>query len=281
MPRIKKIEDLPDVQNETNHKEDFRLQKRINKVGIRRVMLPCNVERKDGSFNSSVADVSVYSDLNKHNKGVNMSRFRIILEDVFVNKSVNLRTAIKNTLAEVKKKLESDDAYLKVSFDYFLTKIAPVSKIPSLQNYRCTLEGKLVNGVERYFMTVIVPYTSLCPCSKKISDYNAHNQRSFGKVVVELIDGGEICWIEDIVELVEKCGAAPIINILKRTDEAYQTELMYENPVFVEDMARKIAVKLDEWLDKKIKDYLFIATHEESIHTHDAISVINAGRELK
>ncbi len=281
MPRVKEITELPDVQNEINH-NDISIQRRINKVGIRQVLLPCRVERKDGTFNDCIADVSVYSDLNKYNKGVNMSRFRIILEEVFVSKDVNLRTAIRDTLQTVKTRLESSDAYLKVSFDYFLTRLAPITKIPSLQNYRCWMEGRLVDGRERYFLSVTVPYTSLCPCSKKISDYNAHNQRSYGTVIVELKDNvNETCWIEDIIELIEKSGAAPIINILKRPDEKYQTELMYENPVFVEDMARKMAVLLEKWLDIKILDYLFIANHEESIHTHNAVSVINAGRELK
>jgi len=281
MPKIKQAKDLPDVQNESNG-HDLTNQKRINKVGIRQVLLPCRVERKEGTFNDCVADISVYSDLNKYTKGVNMSRFRIILEDVFVNKNVNLRIAIRDTLKAVKEKLESRDAFLKVSFDYFLTRYAPATKIPSLQNYRCWFEGRLIDGKERYFLSVTVPYTSLCPCSKKISEYNAHNQRSFGEVIVELKDNvNETCWIEDIIELVEKSGAAPIINILKRPDEAFQTELMYENPVFVEDMARKVSALLDKWMDTKILDYLFIANHEESIHMHNAVSVISAGRELK
>lgn len=276
MPEAKTAAELPDVQNDVN----TFAPKRINKVGINKVLLPCKVEKKDGTFNDCIADISVYSDLNKYTKGVNMSRFRIILEEVFVSKSINLRSAIRDALKQVKERLEARDAYLKVNFDYFLTRYAPVTKIPSLQNYRCTLEGRLIDGVERYYMTVKVPYTSLCPCSKKISKYNAHNQRSTGIVTVELING-EVCWIEDIIDLVEATGAAPIINILKRPDEKWQTEQMFENPVFVEDMARKMAVLLDELLDKKIKDYVFIAEHHESIHMHDAISVISAGREMK
>ena len=189
----------------------------------------------------------------------------------------NIENIIK---AEVKEKLVAENAWLKVKFEYFLNRFAPVSKIPSLQSYECVLEGRLINGISRYFLTVVVPYTSLCPCSKEISQYNAHNQRSFGHVTVELIED-QMCWIEDIVDMMEKTGSAPIINILKRPDEKWQTELMYENPVFVEDMARKVASFLDSWLDVKIKDYVFIANHEESIHLHTACSVINAGRELK
>ena len=276
MPEAKQSHEIPDIQNQ---KDGFP-KKYINKVGIREVRLPVSIGRKDGTFNESVAEMSVYSDLNEETKGVNMSRYRIILEDNFVQKKLYLKDAVRNTMAEVKEKLVAENAWLKVKFEYFLTRFAPVSKIPSLQSYECVLEGRLINGISRYFLTVVVPYTSLCPCSKEISQYNAHNQRSFGHVTVELIED-QMCWIEDIVDMMEKTGSAPIINILKRPDEKWQTELMYENPVFVEDMARKVASFLDSWLDVKIKDYVFIANHEESIHLHTACSVINAGRELK
>ena len=275
MPEAKLATELPDMQN----RKDGFTHRKINKVGIRDVMLPCKILRKDGSFNESTATISVYSDLNEETKGVNMSRYRIILEDTFVGQGLYLKLAVRKALQTVKEQLKADNAWLKVKFDYFLTRLAPVSKIPSLQNYECTLEGRLIDGQERYYLTVAVPYTSLCPCSKEMSQYNAHNQRSFGDVTVELVEA-EMCWIEDIVELVEKMGSAPIINILKRPDEKWQTELMYENPVFVEDMARKVATALDEWLDKKINDYVFVANHEESIHLHTACSVINAGRKL-
>ena len=276
MPEAKLADELPDIQNQT---EGFP-RRWINKVGIRNVLLPCKILRKNGTTNEVAAKLSVYSDLNEETKGVNMSRYRIILEKAFVDKELDLKSGTREILHEVREKLKAKNAYLKIKFDYFLTQLAPVSKIPSLQNYHCILEGRLIDGTERYFLTVTVPYTSLCPCSKEISKYNAHNQRSFGDVTVELMED-KMCWIEDIVELMGKTGSAPIINILKRPDEKWQTELMFENPVFVEDMARKVAALLDEWLDKKIKDYVFVANHEESIHTHTACSVINAGRELK
>jgi GTP cyclohydrolase I len=276
MPEAKHVSELPDIQNMT---EGFP-RKYINKVGINKVMLPVRVQRKDGTYNESTAKISVYSDLNQETKGVNMSRYRILLEDVFIHKNLNLKDAVRDTMREVRELLKAENAYLKVSFDYFLEKKAPVTKLTSLQNYKCSLEGRLINGVDKYYLKVVTPYTSLCPCSKEISAYNAHNQRSFGEVTVELMEDADLCWIEDIVDLIESTGAAPIINVLKRPDEKWQTELMYENPVFVEDMARKVSEKLDEWLDNKILDYVFVTNHEESIHTHDACAVISAGRQL-
>jgi len=275
MPEAKLASELPDIQNTT---EGF-IKRKINKVGVRKVELPISIITKDGKLNYSTASISAYSDLNEENKGVNMSRFRILLEESFMNKGLYLKEAIRDALRELKIRLSSNNAYIKVKFDYFTTKLAPVSKTPSHSITKCILEGKLVNGAERYFLTADVWYTSLCPCSKEISRYNAHNQPSIGTITVELIED-QMCWIEDLIELVESCGSAPIINILKRNDEKWQTELMYENPVFVEDMARKIAEKLDVWLDKNIKDYSFIANHYESIHQSVATSVITAGRDL-
>lgn len=275
MPEAKLSSELPDIQNTT----DGFSRRKINKVGVRKVELPISIITKDGGLNHSTASISAYSDLNEENKGVNMSRFRILLEESFMNKGLHLRDAIRDALHELRDRLESNNAYIKVKFDYFTKKLAPVSKTPSHTITKCILEGKLVDGVEKYFLTADVWYTSLCPCSKEISNYNAHNQPSVGTITVQLVDD-KMCWIEDLIEVVESTGSAPIINILKRNDEKWQTELMYENPVFVEDMARGIADKLDKWLDVTIQDYTFIANHYESIHQSVATSVINAGRNL-
>lgn len=275
MPEAKLSSELPDIQNTT----DGFIKRKINKVGVRKVELPISIVTKSGTVNYSTASISAYSDLNEYNKGVNMSRFRILLEETFMNKGLHLKEAIRASLYELKTRLNSDNAYIKVKFDYFTQKLAPVSKTPSHSITKCILEGKLINGVTKYFLTADVWYTSLCPCSKEISNYSAHNQPSIGTITVELVED-EMCWIEDLIEIVETSGSAPIINILKRNDEKWQTELMYENPVFVEDMARKVAEKLDTLLDKNIKDYSFIANHYESIHQSVATSVITAGRQL-
>lgn len=280
MPTAKKREDLPDIQESL---EGFP-QKAIKKVGIRKVRLPIGVQRKDGSINQTTAEISIYTDLNDKVKGANMSRYRIVLEELAANKDLLMHEFVRTLMTETASRLGTINSYVKIKFDYFLVKEAPVSETPSHMNYECTIEGTSNmflsshrNG--RLYLTVQVPYTSLCPCSKKIAKYGAHNQRSFADVKVELIEG-KTCWIEELVELVESVASSPIRNALKREDESWQTELMYEQPMFVEDMIRAIAVKLDEKIDDNISDYSAVVNHEESIHLHNAVAVITAGREL-
>lgn len=280
MPTLKRREDLPDIQESL---EGFP-QKAIKKVGIRKVRLPIGVQRKDGSINQTTAEISIYTDLNDKVKGANMSRYRIVLEELAANKDLLMHEFVRTLMTETASRLGTMNSYVKIKFDYFLVKEAPVSKTPSHMNYECTIEGTsdMLSSSHRrgrLYLTVQVPYTSLCPCSKKIAKYGAHNQRSFADVKVELIEG-KTCWIEELVELVEGVASSPIRNALKREDESWQTELMYEQPMFVEDMIRAIAVKLDEKIDNNIGDYSAVVNHEESIHLHNAVAVICAGREL-
>jgi GTP cyclohydrolase I len=276
MPRIKTNADIPDIQNTL----DGFPKKYIPKVGSRDATVPIKIIRKDGSINQCTGKMSMYTDLTPEVKGTNMSRYRILIEEVLQKDEYYIHEVVPHLLRECKTRLKSDNAYVKIKFDYFLKRKAPVSGIESHMDYRGNMEGRLVNGVERLYLTVDVMYASLCPCSKEISDYGAHNQRSVANVTVELDETKGILWIEDIIDMVERSASAPIINALKRVDEAYQTELMYENPVFVEDMVRKVAVELDKELDNRIKDYNVVVNHYESIHTSVAVAVINAGREL-
>ena len=277
MPRIKTNSDIPDIQNTT----DGFPNKYIPKVGTRDATVPIKIIRKDGTVNQSSGKLSMYTDLTPETKGTNMSRYRILIEEALSQEKYYIHDVIRYMLRECKERLKSNNAYTKIKFDYFLRRQAPVSKTESWMDYRGSMEGRLVDGKERLYLTVSVMYASLCPCSKEISDYGAHNQRSVADVTVELDESKGIMWIEDIVDIVERCASAPIINALKRVDEAYQTELMYENPVFVEDMVRKVAVLLDAELDNRIVDYNVVVNHYESIHTAVAVAVINAGRELK
>lgn len=264
---------LPDMQSST----DGFPKKEIQKVGIRNVQLPIKILRKDNSFNTSTAIISVYSTLNEKVKGTNMSRYREILEETFVG-SIHLRDSIRQALDSVRDRLNADNAWLKVKFDYFLLKSAPVTRLKSHMNYKCVLEGRLINSVEKFYLTVEVPYTSCCPCSKELSEYGAHNQRSFASITVELHDE-KIMWIEDIIQIVEKNASAPILNLLKREDEKWQTEAMYEKPMFVEDMARFIDVDLQVLIEQKmINDYVIVINHEESIHLHNAVAVMVCGK---
>lgn len=277
MPRIKLKADLPDIQES----KDGFIKKHIKKVGIMNTLVPLKVQRKDGSVNVSSATIDIYSDLNKETKGVNMSRYRIIIEEMLIDKELVLGDLVRELLNEVAKRLKASDAYVKIKFPYHTVKVAPASGVKSHMDYVCSLEGKLVNGKHEIFLTVTVPYTSCCPCSKEISDYGAHNQRSFADVTVQVDEKQGVFWIEDIIDIVESEASAPIINSLKREDEAFQTEKMYERPRFVEDMVRNISHRLDKELDKRIADYAVVTRHEESIHTHDAVAIITAGRGLQ
>jgi len=281
MPKIKDIKNLPDIQSNV---EGFP-KKAIKKVGIRDIRVPIKVLRKDGSINETTSEVSIYSNLTSKVKGANMSRYRILVEEYLINKNLNLREYLRELLKATREKLDATDSYVKIKFDYFLINDAPASHIKSYIDYKCCIEGKqqVIDDkvIDKFYLIVKVPYTSLCPCSKEISDYGAHNQRSYATVTVELIED-KITWIEDLVRCIEGCASAPIINGLKRVDEAFQTELMYENPRFVEDMVRQISEKFDKtFLDKTIKDYSIICEHIESIHTHTAVAVITAGRNLQ
>lgn len=281
MPRIKTNSDIPDIQNTI---EGFP-KLYIPKVGSRNIVVPMEIIRRDGTVNPTKAIISLYTDLTPEVKGTNMSRYRILVEEAIANKTHRIDELIGYILDECQTRLKSNNAYVKIKFDYFVTKEAPVSKVKSHMDYQGSFEGRLIDGQKHYYMHANVLYASLCPCSKEISDYGAHNQQSYADVTVELnkenIASDNRFWFEELIEAVEQSCSAPIVNALKRVDEAYQTELMYENPVFVEDMVRKVAEKLNKDLDQRIKDYLVIVNHLESIHSSIAVAVTNAGRNLK
>ena len=277
MPVKKHRHELPDVQERTS---GFP-KKYIKKVGIRQVKVPLKVQRKDGTINICSADISMYSSLKKEEKGTNMSRYRILIEEYLINKDLVLHDFIHELLQATRIKLKQDNAYVKIQFPYYFIQKSPVSDISSYMDINVAFEGELVSDKVELTLTVRVPYTSCCPCSKEISLHGAHNQRSFAEVKVTLNEKNGILWIEDIYDLVTKLASAPIINGLKREDEKWQTELMFEQPRFVEDMVRLIGEQLDKELDKRITDYVIVCNHEESIHTHDATAILTAGRILK
>jgi GTP cyclohydrolase I len=280
MPRKKTNDEIPDIQNTI----DGFPKKYIPKVGSRNIVVPMEIVRKDGTINPTKAIISMYTDLTPEVKGTNMSRYRILVEEVLANKTHRIDEVMDLLLDKCQTRLKSQNAYIKIKFDYFTIKEAPVSKVKSHMDYKGSFEGRLVNGEKKFYLHANVLYASLCPCSKEISDYGAHNQQSYADVTVELTDiknRDNLYWFEDLVKAVEDSCSAPIVNALKRVDEAYQTELMYENPVFVEDMVRKVGEVLDKDIDKRIKDYLVVVNHYESIHSSTAVSVINAGRDLR
>lgn len=256
---------IKDVQNQ----EDLR-NIPIQKVGVKDVEFPLKIERK--SKNNKAELETVYAkakmsvSLPSRFKGTHMSRFIEVLNHY--QKESLLSTDIENVLFDMKKKLNAKSAYLKFSFKYFIKKQAPVSKLESFMCYDCAFEGEVEeNGEYKFYLIVSVPVTTLCPCSKEISEYGAHNQRAIIKVKISYKNDEHI-WIEDLIDTVEDCASSKIYPLLKREDEKFVTEHAYENPRFVEDILRDVVAKLNK--NKKITFYEVEAEAFESIHNHNA-----------
>ncbi len=238
----------------------------IQKVGVKDVEVPLCVQRKnaDNQIVSAKARLSVT--LPHNYKGTHMSRFIEILTE-WGNKNL-LGIDIKGCLIEMIKKLEAKKAEAKFEFKYFIEKIAPVSKKKSLMGYDCSFKGVYKNSGEyKFILGVKVPVTTLCPCSKEISDYGAHNQRAIVSVNISY-DEDNIIWLEDLVDLVESCASSPVYPLLKRQDEKYVTEKAYDNPKFVEDVLRDVVLKFRE--NDSIKWFEVDIESIESIHNHSA-----------
>jgi len=212
-----------------------------------------------GTFNM---DVRLPAD----QKGTHMSRFVALLEE---NRAPLDLAAFRALVDDMLVRLEADAGRIEVSFPYFITKTAPVSGVQSLLDYEVTLVAEARDGQTRMFMTALVPVTSLCPCSKKISQYGAHNQRSHITMRVEL--AGDLD-VEALVRMAEEEASCELWGLLKRPDEKFVTERAYENPKFVEDLVRDIAMRLNA--DDRIVAYTLEAENFESIHNHSAYAVI-------
>jgi len=184
--------------------------------------------------------------------------------------------SFKVMLDEMVAKLEAEEGLIEMSFPYFIDKAAPVSGVRSLMDYEVTFFAQILGGQRSFAMKVLVPVTSLCPCSKKISDYGAHNQRSHVTVTAHT---GEFVWIEEIVDLVEKQASSELYGLLKRPDEKHVTERAYDNPKFVEDMVRDVAATLNR--DKRISRYVVESENFESIHNHSAYALIERDKSSR
>ena len=256
---------IKDVQNE----KDLR-NIPIQKVGVKDVEIPLRIERKTQD-NTPLTEV-VYAkakmsvSLPSHYKGTHMSRFIEILNDC--QNEALVSTDIEQVLYNMKKKLDAKDAYLKFSFKYFLKKQAPISKLESLMCYDCAFEGEIdeENNYKFYLITK-VPITTLCPCSKEISEFGAHNQRAMLTIKVSYENDKHI-WLEDLIEMAQSCASCEIYPLLKREDEKFVTESAYKNPKFVEDVIRDIVSKLNE--NEIINFYEVEMEAFESIHAHNA-----------
>ena len=245
----------------------------INKVGIKSIRHPVIVKDKSGGEQSTVAVFDMYVHLPHNFKGTHMSRF---VEIINTNEHAISIESFESILREMVKRLEADSGYVEMRFPYFVNKAAPISGVKSLLDYDVTFIGEIKNGQFDITVKVLVPVTSLCPCSKKISDYGAHNQRSHVTVTALIND---FIWIEDIITLVEKQASCELYGLLKRPDEKFVTERAYDNPKFVEDMVRDVAAQLNA--EKRIDKYIVESENFESIHNHSAYALIENDKRKK
>ena len=259
---------IPDVQNSIDTR---RLA--INKVGIKDIRHPVRVRDRDGGEQHTIATFNMYVNLPHNFKGTHMSRFVEILNIPGREISVD---SFKDMLAEMTERLEAEAGHIEMTFIYFVNKAAPISGVQSLMDYEVTFIGEIRHGQPAMNLKVVVPVTSLCPCSKKISKYGAHNQRSH--VTINARINGFI-WIEDLIDLAEREASCELYGLLKRPDEKYVTERAYENPKFVEDMVRDIAAQLNQ--DERIAAYAVESENFESIHNHSAYAMIEHDKEAE
>lgn len=242
----------------------------IQKVGIKNLELPLTIQRKNESNQVVNASARVSVSLPKHYKGTHMSRFVEVLSE-WKNKNL-LGVDIKGCLATIIKKLNAQSGELEFNFKYFIDKKSPVTKLSSPMSYDCSFEGSLSNLGKKdesykFILGVKVPLTTLCPCSKEISECGAHNQRAVVSVKVSYDESNHI-WIEDLIKSIEKHGSSEIYPLLKRPDEKYVTEKAYKNPKFVEDILRDVVLELRN--NDIIESFEVECEAFESIHNHSA-----------
>ena len=255
---------MKDTQNQLDYRNIP-----IDKVGIKNLRYPITVrDRRDGSQNT-VATINMYVDLPHEYKGTHMSRFVEMLH--LLQPEVSLQK-FSEILEDMKKHLNAASAHIEVTFPYFIEKKAPVSASPGLMDYTCRILGTSdPSGKIDLVSEVIVPISSVCPCSLEISDHGAHNQRGEVQLATRF---KKFIWMEDMIDLVEAAASTDVYSVLKRVDEKRITETAFSNPKFVEDIVRDIAKKLEE--DDNITWFSVSAENFESIHNHSAYAHITS-----
>jgi len=254
---------LPDTQNTTDVRNIV-----INEVGIKDILHPINFINRDHESLPSVANFTMTVRLPENVKGTHMSRFVEVLNEKECAFSVQTFMNLVQTMAD---KLNSNSSHIIVDFPFFRKKSAPSSGVESLLDYHATLSGKIIDGKPDLSVKVVVPVTSLCPCSKSISKYGAHNQRSHITIEAKASAGSDL-YLEDLIDLAEQKASSELYAVLKREDEKVVTERAYDNPAFVEDIVRDIAVELNN--NEKIDYYCLESENFESIHNHSAYAMI-------
>jgi GTP cyclohydrolase I len=253
-----------DIQNQ----KDFR-NIDIKKVGVKNIKYPIVVLDRALGTQPVNATINMYVNLPHHFKGTHMSRFVEVLNEF--KGQISIKT-FQTILEKIRQKLHAQAAHMEIEFPYFLEKSAPVSKAKSLMEYHCLFAGENADDQTDFLVGVIVPVTTVCPCSREISKFGAHNQRSIVTVKVRF---KKFFWIEDMIKIVEESASGEVYSLLKRVDEKYVTEKSYENPKFVEDVVRTIAVKLNS--DDNFIWYSIEAENFESIHNHSAYAYVEKG----
>jgi GTP cyclohydrolase I len=256
-----RVHAIPDVQSSPDTR-----QLAIDRVGIKAIRHPARVRDKTGGLQHTVALFNMYVHLPHNFKGTHMSRFVEILNGHEREISVE---SFESILREMVRRLDAECGRIEMTFPYFINKAAPVTGVQALMDYQVTFLGEIRDGKYTMTMKVVVPVTSLCPCSKEISQYGAHNQRSHVTLTVRT---NTFVWIEDLIDLVEKQASCELYGLLKRPDEKHVTERAYENPKFVEDMVRDVAAVLNQ--DVRIDAYVVESENFESIHNHSAYAMI-------
>ena len=256
-----KTDTMSDQQSERDHR-----QLRIDKVGVRNLRFPVQIRDKAHELQNTVATIGLFVDLPEEFKGTHMSRFVEVLNS---HGSVIHVENIPDILKAMQTRLHAHAAHLEMRFPFFMTKKAPVSGKEGVMDYEVGFDAALEGEKLDFVLTVKANVTTLCPCSKAISQYGAHNQR--GEVTVQ-IRSSKLIWIEDLIRWIESCGSSEMYSLLKRVDEKAVTERAYENPVFVEDLVRNVALRLNEHPD--IFWYQVEAENQESIHNHNAYACI-------
>jgi GTP cyclohydrolase I len=257
---------IPDVQNRADQRGIP-----LDLVGVRDIRFPIVVLDRAEAEQRTIASINMAVSLPHHFKGTHMSRFIEALNDH--PGELTMRT-IPTLLADLRERLQAERAHLTVEFPYFMTRVAPASRATALMDYNCTFAGELADDAATFTMTVEVPVTSLCPCSKEISEYGAHNQRGVIRMEVRSLPDEHgtphLIWIEELVDLAEGAASAPVYPLLKRADERHVTMQAYDNPRFVEDMVREVVKGLRA--DARVAWCRVQAVNQESIHNHNAFA---------
>jgi len=258
---------IPDVQSTIDTRRIA-----IQRVGVKGVRYPITVKTGKG-MQPSIGAWNMYVHLPEEKKGTHMSRFIALLEN---NRTPLDATSFGALMRQMVKLLEADAGRIELSFPYFVNKTAPVSGVESLMDYEVGMTGEIRNGELEVTLKVLVPVTSLCPCSKEISAYGAHNQRSH--ITVEAVLDGELP-IDELIAKIEAQASCELYGLLKRPDEKYVTERAYDNPKFVEDLVRDVAGMLNA--EPRVAAYKLEAENFESIHNHSAYALIENDKRAR